>query len=121
MNFTLAGFREKDGVRQFSFKCISTGGLSSMVTVRADVNVARKHEIRLQDLPLLCIRFLASMREDQLSASVTLTEAYMISIETAAKNEAEKKQQRPSRRPSPATGQAWRQSPLPSSSHRNGR
>jgi hypothetical protein len=78
------------------------------VIVRADVTLARKHEIRLQELPLLCRQLLESIREGGLVGAVTLTEDHMIAIKAAARSAAEKKPHKAPRRPSPAVGQAWR-------------
>ena len=109
MDFTLAGFKEGDGVRQFEFDCVAADRSRRKVIVRADVTLARKHDIRVQELPLLCRRLLDSVEEGALPAAITLTEDHMIAIQSAARMAAEKKAlHRPARRPSPATGQAWR-------------
>jgi hypothetical protein len=108
MTFTLGGFKEKGGVRQFLFKGAASDRSAMTVVVCADVTLARKHEIRLQELPLLCVRLLESIEDTNLAPAITLTEDHMIAIQAAARDKAEKKPHHPPRRPSPAAGQAWR-------------
>jgi hypothetical protein len=108
MNFILAGFNENAGIRQFAFNCVAADSSRSTVIVRTDVSLARKHEIRLQELPLLCLRLLESIEQEGLDSAITLTEDHMIAIQTAARTAAEKKPHKPPRRPSQAVGQAWR-------------
>jgi hypothetical protein len=108
MNFTLSGFKERDGLRRFAFQCVGANDAKTTVIVRADVALARKHEIRLQELPLICVRLLESMSADELAAPITLTEDHMIAIQTAARSAAEKRAQKPTRRPTPIARQPWR-------------
>lgn len=110
MTFTLSGFKEGNGFRQFVFQCAASDRTKTTVVVAADVNLARKHEIRLQELPLICLRLLESLDQDRLAGPVTLTEDHMTAIQTEAHSAAEKRSHKPPRRPSPAVGQAWRTS-----------
>ena len=71
----------------------------------ADVNMARKYSIPLQELPLVGRRLLETVGEDRLQPAITLTEAHMVAIQAAARKVPEKKAPR---RPSPLAGQAWR-------------
>ena len=80
----------------------------SHVVVRADVSLARKYDIRLQELPLLCRRFLAELPVHPDSAPVTFSEADMRAVQTAAQSRVETKKHKVSR-VSASTGQAWRQ------------
>ena len=107
MSFTLTGFKEEDGVRRFAFQYVSTDRSRTRVLVGADVALARNHQIRLQDLPLICLRLLESLGDEALNGPVTLTEDRMIQIQTEARMTAEKRY-KPPRRTSPAVGQAWR-------------
>jgi hypothetical protein len=107
MDFLLLGFKEGSGVRHFRFECVGPDHLRRTVVVDADMALARKYEIRMQELPLLCLRLLKSINEGEITDAITFTEDHMIGIHTAARANAEKKP-KPSRRPSPATGQAWR-------------
>jgi hypothetical protein len=107
MDFLLIGFKEGSGVRHFRFECVAPDHSRRTVVVHADTALARKHEIRMQELPLLCLRLLQSINEGEVADAVTFTEDHMITIQTAARAAAEKKP-KPPRRPSPAMGQAWR-------------
>jgi hypothetical protein len=108
MTFTLAGFKDGNGVRRFAFQCVSADRSRTTVFVGTNVELARNHGIRLQDLPLICVRLLESLGNAALTEPVTLTEDRMIEIQTEARMIAEKKAFKPPRRPSPAVGQAWR-------------
>ena len=107
MEFILVGFNENAGVRQFAFDCIHADRSRQKVTVRADVTLARKYQIRLQELPLLCRRLLESIPEGGLKTAITFTEDHMVAIQTAARSVPDKKPHK-APRPSPLTGQAWR-------------
>lgn len=109
MMITLAGFKEGGGLRRFAFQCVGADKSKTTVIVRADVNLARKYDIRLQELPLICVRLLETLSGDQLAGPITLTEDHMVAIQAAARAAAEKRAaQRPPRRPTSAVGQAWR-------------
>jgi hypothetical protein len=112
MEFMLAGFKEGEGVREFRFDWVAADRSRRTVIVRADITLARKHDIRIQELPLLCRRLLENVQEGALPAAITLTEDHMIVIQSAARLAAEKKVQRPPRRPPTAAGQAWRNTVL---------
>lgn len=108
MNFVFTGFRQANAVRQFAFDCVADDKTRTTITVGADLALARKHEILLQDLPLLCLRMLELKEHQASAATVTFTEANMIAVEAAVKlAKAEKKAPR---RPVPSEkiGQAWR-------------
>ena len=107
MDFLLLGFKEGSGVRHFRFEWVGPGRLRRTVVVHADMALARKHEIRMQELPLLCLRLLQGINEGEVTDAITFTEDHMIAIQTAARAASEKKPKTP-RRPSPAIGQAWR-------------
>lgn len=98
MTFTLAGFDDRDGVRRFAFDRHSSDRSRTKVFVGADLGLARKHEIRLQELPLICVQLLESLQVGALMSPVTLTEDKMIEIQTAARMKAERKSIRPPRR-----------------------
>ena len=109
MTFTLAGFDDGEGLRRFAFQCVDTDRSKSTVIVRADVSLARQHQIRLQELPLICLQLLESLSDEEFTEGITLTEDRMIAIQSAARSAAEKKVRKaPKRPPSPETGQAWR-------------
>ena len=106
MEFHLVRIDEVDGVRQFAFDRIHSGASRTEVIVRADVTMARKYDIRLQELPLLCRLFLDGLPESELSSPVTLSEHHMMAIRASARMAAEKKDHKRPRN-SPAAEQAW--------------
>jgi len=106
MSFTLAGFDEGEGLRRFAFERVGAGNATTRVVVRADVSLARKHNIRLQELPLICARLLQSLGTDPPAGPITLTEEHMIAIQNEARAVAEKRR-KPPRRPHREPGRAW--------------
>ena len=113
MNILLAGFKDRNGARHFSFECVAADRSRTAVTVGADMELARKHEIRLQELPLLCVQFLEALGEEGPRGEITLTEDRMRAIQAESRNSAPKprphKQSKPA---SPNLGQAWRKPTL---------
>lgn len=107
MEVLLIRFHQVNGTRRFMFDCIGADRSKTRVIVSADVSLARKYDIRLQELPLLCRRLLDTMTEGGLTPSITFTEDNMVAVQKAARDAAEKKPHKPPR-PSPAAGQAWR-------------
>jgi hypothetical protein len=107
MECHLVDVHDENGVRQFAFDCIREDRSKMMVNIRADLTMARKYDIRLQELPLICRQFLDRLGEGGLKPDVTVTEDQMAAIRNAAQSAAEKKPRKPTR-PSPGTGQAWR-------------
>ncbi len=108
MNYVFTGFRQANAVRQFAFDCVADDRSRTSVTVRADLALARKHQILLQDLPLLCRRLLEAVGENAPPASVTLTEENMIAVRAAAVKPLVFKKPPRKTKPSAAVGQAWR-------------
>ena len=93
MAFTLTGVTNADNVRRFTFELAGSGPPRTAVIVFADLALVRKYDIPLQELPLLCLRFL----EDGKAAgggSVAFSEQEMIEYakgRTLAKELAEQK------------------------------
>lgn len=91
MNFILGGFKQGEGVRRYAFTWVAADGSRGSVIVGADIGLARKHEIRLQELPLLCRQLLETVGEDGFGAPLTMTENHMIGIQEAARDASAKK------------------------------
>jgi len=112
MEFVLVGFREEQGARCFTFEGIARDRTRKQYTVTADLEMLRKYQIAVQELPLLCRRLLE--RESLVSETATLpfTEQLMREHQdhcAAIKREADLKKRAHKRPlPSPASGQAWR-------------
>jgi hypothetical protein len=76
MHYKLIGFSQNDSVRRYQFeRILGNGATSAAFGVFADVAVARKLRITLQELPSLCARLLESRAEDQPAGDVFLTDA----------------------------------------------
>ena len=94
MQFSLTGFSQTTNVRRYTFQGVTADQTRQEVTVGVDLNLARQYGISLQELPLLCRRFL----EEQSSAgkidSLTFSELEMLGVASRraeAKREAEQK------------------------------
>jgi hypothetical protein len=76
MHYKLVGFSQDDSVRRYAFERILRDGTSAAAfTVVANVALARKLRITLQELPSLCSRLLESGGDDQPAGTVFLTDA----------------------------------------------
>ena len=110
MRFVLRGFRQETGSRVFTFESM-TDQPRSLFTVHADLTLAQRYRIPLQELPLLCRAVLERMHEggDERSFSFTEEDMCMFADGVAARAEAAK-QRKPPRRPAPTNsiGNAWR-------------
>jgi hypothetical protein len=108
MTVTLKGFQQTDTVRQFSFECVVKGNPKTMVTVGADLNLARKYRIPPQDLPLYCRRLVESSEEVALPESLVFTEQQMADVRSAITATAAEKKPAKRNPPSERVGHAWR-------------
>ena len=92
-HFILKGFSQIMEFRVFEFEGISASSARASFTVRTDLALARKHGIRLQELPLLCRKVLDQYCDEQAQRVFTFTETEMCShtdnlaaLEEAAKH-----------------------------------
>ena len=113
MYFVLNGFSQDMGFRVFAFEGITAERVRLIrvpFTVRIDIALARKHGIRLQELPLLCRSVLERGHEDQEKRAYTYTEEDMcLHADGVAARDQAAKQARVSRRHvSARVGSAWR-------------
>ena len=115
MKLVYMGFRhETTDVRLYSFEGVVSEGIRKGFLVTADVSLLTKHHIRIQEVPMMCLRLLESSAEvePQLELLV-LSETDMVAHVCAKAAEAEKaasaKKKRPFRAANPvALGMAWR-------------
>ena len=83
MVYVFTGFRQLQDVREFAFDCVADDRSRTQVTVGANLSLARKHFILMQDLPLLCRRLLETSETEGDGGRLTFTEANMLAVETA--------------------------------------
>ena len=97
----LMGFTEAKGFRIFAFDGVATDHSRTLFTVKADLCLARKYGVRLQELPLLC-RAVLERAEEAERRSFTYSEQEMrVHAEVAAARELASKNRKPPRRPTP--------------------
>jgi len=101
MQFVLTGFRQDAGTRVFAFEGIATDRTRSNFSVSADLELSRRHGIRMQELPLLCLRFLEKQDEAEPQRHVAFAEADMRlhKDNCEAERDAAKKKRGPPRAP----------------------
>jgi hypothetical protein len=111
MRFILAGFTQDMGFRVFAFARTGDDAVRTEYTVRADLGLIRRYDIRVQELPLLCRGLLERQEPADETRSMTLTEEEMrlYAKTCTATRLAAAQKRKPSRRPtSENTGAAWR-------------
>ena len=64
MQFTLKGFTQEMGSRVYAFERVQQGRIRTTYTVKADLSLIRNSDIRMQELPLLCCKFLERYADD---------------------------------------------------------
>jgi hypothetical protein len=112
MSFVLTGFRQDLGFRVFAFERKDAAPGRIEFTVKADLGLIRRYDIRVQELPLLCRTLLERSETSEGARAMIFTEDEMRACadsRTAAKNEAARKRKAPKwsstgERP----GAAWR-------------
>jgi hypothetical protein len=104
VDFILVGFSDHDGTRRFLFERTGpgTGPVREKFTVDADMVMARRYRISVQDLPLLCRRLLDDA-DGTVSRTLIFGEAQMCTHAglLAAETEARALRKRPPRRHGP--------------------
>ena len=110
IQFTLTGFRESTGYRVFAFEGVAADRTRTPWTVRADLAMARRYGIRLQELPLLCRGVLDRRDEAAETRALTYSEQDMSQHQDAAHaREEAARHRKPPRRPATENvGNAWR-------------
>lgn len=112
MDFIFKGFHDTDAIRQFVFECVKSDRSKQEVVVEADIGLARKYNILIQDLPLLCRGILEANQASGFPSLLTVSERQMTDIRAAVLQKAAER--KPGRRAkvTAATGQAWRGGPI---------
>jgi hypothetical protein len=109
MQYILTGFTHDAGSRVFAFESIGEDRIRTAYSVRADLALAGKYGIRVQELPLLCRNILEQRDGTDVQRTFTYTEAAMcLRASARAAEAAEQKKKTPRRPPSENVGTAWR-------------
>lgn len=111
-HFVLTGFSQQSDFRLFAFESVAKDHSRTPFTVRADLKLARRYGIHLQDLPMLCQDLLARFLGSGLGPHLDYNEEQMRrqqELRLAAQLAAAQKR-KSSRRSPPAEnrGAAWR-------------
>ena len=118
MEFVLRGFKQDASIRRYSFQGIAGDRTRTEFTICADLVLARKYKIPLQELPLLCRNVLEGQLDGGQDHALTFTEQDMVVYATrraAEVLEAEQKKRAHHRPPPPSgVGKGWRTQPPPS-------
>ena len=77
MLYKLLGFSQKGTVRRYAFQRVGIDARPEVFAVDADMALARKYNVGLQELPGLCSRLLIATGEDGPSGPLSLTEAHL--------------------------------------------
>lgn len=110
MPFILTGFRQDLGFRVYAFERRDAELSRMAFTVKADLDLLRRYDIRLQELPLLC-RSLLERGQAAEQHTLTFTEDEMracAASRTAAREDAARKKKIPRKSNSQVPGAAWR-------------
>jgi hypothetical protein len=110
MRFTMMGFDQDAGVRQYAFQGTADGILTGF-TVGVELALIPRYGIRIQELPLLCRGLLERQGEGEEKRTLTFTEEEMrVHADICATvREAAAQKKRLARRPPPANVEAaWR-------------
>jgi len=101
MKLAYMGFRhETTGVRLYSFEEVASEGTRKDFLVTADVALLTKHHVRIQEVPMMCLRLLENSAEAEPQLQfLVLTEADMLAHVRAKAAEAEKAASKRTKRP----------------------
>ena len=111
MQFVLTGFTQDVGFRVFVFERAEEDRTRSKFTVRADLALIRRYNIRLQELPLMCKALLERRIDGDDRHTLVFTEDEMSrhAKDTVAAKDLAASRRKPPRRPtSDKVGTAWR-------------
>jgi len=98
MRFTFTGFRQEGGSRVFSYEALGEDRVRTRFTVRVDLELSRRHGIRLQELPLLCVSVLERRTGDERDLVFTDEAMARSVVDAAAAHEAEVARTAPQKR-----------------------
>lgn len=102
VRYLLSGFTENTGVRVFAFEGVTEDWVRTAYSVTADLALARKHGIRVQELPLLCRGVLERHGDGDDRHAFTFEEDDMTIHADFVRAEIESRKKKPPFRPSGA-------------------
>jgi hypothetical protein len=106
MEYVFTGFRQDRNFRRYAFQAVAADRTRTDVSVSADVAFVLKHKIPLQELPLLCRRFLEGNVDGLSGSDLTFSESDMLGYASeraaAAELAASKRRSHAPPRPSPS-------------------
>ena len=106
MQYLLTGFAQDRGIRLFAFEGFSADRVRTAYSVAADLALARKHGIQMQELPLLCRGVLDQRSEDDDRRAFTFSEVDMILHSNLVRAALELQKKKAPRRPFAAAATA---------------
>ena len=78
MKYALTGFAHDGGLRVFRFEGLEPDRSRVVFTVGVDLGLAREYRIGIQELPLLCRRFLEARSSGSSITALTVPEATLL-------------------------------------------
>jgi hypothetical protein len=112
MKFLLAGFRQNENIRYYSFQGIGEDRRTrTEFSVGIDLTLLHKHGIPLQEAPLMCSVLLASKAGGEQRPSLMFSEEDLLIH--AAQRARERVESRNDRKPKPLSPTGTRTSPSP--------
>jgi len=117
MRYVLTGVNQSQNTRLFAFDRVGDDRTRTEFTVGVDISLIRTYAISLQELPLLCRRFLEERVKPTQTSALTEAEMAEYARRRAAAAGEERKPKRHRRPSSNRVGWAWRNlgpSPPPS-------
>ena len=88
VEFTLIRFEHLNGARQFIFRSTARDSPTRTLVVSADLELARKCDVSVQSLPLICQQLLQSSESHLMDSGLySLTEAHMCAATRAVREQ----------------------------------
>jgi hypothetical protein len=82
MEYVLTNFEQQSNIRRFYFRGTNAARERMEFIVGVDLPTARKYNIPVQELPLLCLRYLEARTSDAQPRGVNFSEAQMADYAT---------------------------------------
>ena len=96
MEYVLTNFEQQLNIRRFFFRGTNAAREKLEFIIGIDLSAARKYNIPVQELPLLCVRFLEERNSEAQPRGINFTDSQLASY--AAQRDADKKRSDSKRR-----------------------